>query len=105
MCCESSETFDLPGEVIETLAYYRRLLDDRGWDWAEEGIDFFRLLRFAQRSSLPELFMHSARDGWAKAVVAVIGKEVPAGVVVMRIDEGGRLQVETGPARPAIAAG
>jgi len=105
MCCGSTETFDLPGEVIETLAYYRRLLDDRGWDWAEEGIDFFRLLRFAQRSSLPELFRHAARDGWAKAVVAVIGKEVPAGVVVMRIDEGGRLQVETGPARPAIAAG
>jgi hypothetical protein len=43
------------------------------------------------------------RADWAKAVVAVLGQDVPAGVVVIRIDEGGGLQVETGPARPAIA--
>ena len=103
MCCESTETFDLPREVIETLAYYRRLLDDRGWDWAGQGMDFFRAMRFAQQSGLPELVRHAARIGWAKAIVAVIGKEVPAGVVVIRIDKGGGLQVETGPARPVIA--
>ena len=103
MCCESTETFDLPREVIETLAHYRRLLDDRGWDWAGEGLDFFRAVRFAQLSGLPELVRHAARIGWAKAVVAVIGTEVPAGVVVIRIDKGGGLQVETGPARPVIA--
>jgi hypothetical protein len=103
MCCESTETFDLPRDVIETLADYRRLLADRGWDWAGQGLDFFRAMRFAQLSDLPELFRHAARAGWAKAVVAVIGTDVPAGVVVIRIDEGGRLQVETGPARPVIA--
>jgi hypothetical protein len=102
MCCESTETFDLPGEVIETLAYYRRLLADRGWDWAEEGMDFFRAMRFAQLS-LPALFEYAARGGWAKAVVAAIGEDIPGGVVVVRIDEGGGLQVATGPARPAIA--
>ena len=58
MCCESTETFDLPREVIETLAYYRRLLNDRGWDWAGQGMDFFRAMRFAGLSG-PELFEHA----------------------------------------------
>jgi hypothetical protein len=88
--------------LSKTLAYYRRLLDGRCWDWAEEGLDFFRAMRFARLSG-PELFEYAARVGWAKAVVAVLGQDVPAGVVVIRIDEGGGLQVETGPARPAIA--
>jgi hypothetical protein len=104
MCCESSETFDLPGEVIETLAHYRRLLDDRGWDWAEEGMDFLRLMRFAQLSA-PEVFEHAARGGWAKGLISIIGNDVPGGVVVIRIDEDAGLRVETGPARVAIAGG
>jgi phage gp46-like protein len=35
MCCQETETLDLPAEVIETLAGYRRLLADRGWDWGD----------------------------------------------------------------------
>jgi hypothetical protein len=104
MCCESTETLDLPREVIETLAAYRRLLDDRGWDWAQEGMDFFRLMRFSQLS-VSEILEHAARGDWAKALLSAIGDKVPAGSVVIRIDERGRLQVETGPVRPAIAGG
>jgi hypothetical protein len=52
MCCEATETLWLPPEVIETLAHYRGLLDDRSWDWGDEGMDLFRLMRFAQLNSI-----------------------------------------------------
>jgi len=32
MCCQDTNTLSLPAPVIETLAQYRRLLDERGWD-------------------------------------------------------------------------
>jgi hypothetical protein len=32
MCCEATQTLDLPAEVIEMLARYRRLLAERGVD-------------------------------------------------------------------------
>src|SRR5215469_1725323 len=57
MCCESTETLGLPREVIETLAHYRRLLDDRGWDWAGEGIDIFRSRDRCWPRELPVMYV------------------------------------------------
>lgn len=31
MCCQDATTLNLPPEVIEALAHYRRLLDERDW--------------------------------------------------------------------------
>ena len=30
MCCQETKTLGLPAEVIEALAHYRQLLDERG---------------------------------------------------------------------------
>ena len=56
MCCQETRTLDLPAEVIEALAHYRRLLDERGWDWGDEQLPgFFRWARFSssKRSRRP----------------------------------------------------
>ncbi|MDQ3791651.1 MAG: CehA/McbA family metallohydrolase [Actinomycetota bacterium] len=92
----------LPAEVIEALAHYRRLLDERGWDWGDEQLpDFFRWARF---SMLGPLFEAVADTGdWAKAIRSVVGEDVPPGVVEVRVDEGSSLRAYVGPARPAIA--
>jgi hypothetical protein len=81
----------LPAEVIEALAHYRRLLDERGWDWGDEQLpDFFRWARF---SMLGPLFEAVADTGdWAKAIRSVVGEDVPPGVVVVRVDEGSSLR-------------
>ncbi|MGH3146710.1 MAG: CehA/McbA family metallohydrolase [Rubrobacter sp.] len=102
MCCQETETLGLPPEVIEALAHYRRLLDERGWDWGDEQLpDFFRWSRF---SLLGPVFEAVADTGdWAKAIRSVIGDDVPPGIVVVRVDEGGGLLADAGPARPAIA--
>ena len=102
MCCQETETLGLPAEVIEALAHYRRLLDERGWDWGDEQLpDFFRWARF---SMLGPLFEAVADTGdWAKAIRSVVGEDVPPGVVVVRVDEGSSLRAYVGPARPAIA--
>jgi hypothetical protein len=100
VCCGSTETLGLPAEVIEALAHYRRLLDDRAWDWGDEGVDFFRLMRFAQHG--PVLAEYAATGDWAGAVRSVIGDAVPAGVVVIRVGGGGELRSVVGPARTAI---
>jgi hypothetical protein len=122
MCCEATEALDLPAEVIETLAHYRRLRDQRAWDWGDEGVEFFSLMRFAQLPSLVAEFAASgnfakalasavgydvleesaATGNWAKTLAAAIGDDVPAGVVVIRVDEGGGLRAATGPPRSAI---
>ena len=55
MCCQETETLGLPAEVIEALAHYRRLLDERGWDWGDEQLpDFFRWARFSMLGPLFE---------------------------------------------------
>lgn len=101
MCCQETRTLNLPAEVIEALARYRRLLDERGWDWGDEQLpDFFRWARF---SMLGPVFEAVADTGdWAKAIRLVIGEDVPTGIVVVRVDEGGGLRADVGPARPAI---
>jgi hypothetical protein len=102
MCCQETRTLNLPAEVIEALARYRRLRDERGWDWGDEQLpDFFRWARF---SLLGPVFEAVADTGdWASAIRSVIGDEVPSGIVVVRIDEGGGLRVGVGPARPGIS--
>jgi hypothetical protein len=48
ICCQETETLGLPAEVIEALAHYRQLLDERRWDWGDEQLpDFFRWARFS----------------------------------------------------------
>ena len=102
MCCQETRTLNLPPEVIEALARYRRLLGERGWDWGDEQLpDFFRWARF---SLLGPVFEAVAETGdWASAIRSVIGDEVPPGIVVVRVEEEGVLRAEVGPARPAIA--
>ena len=70
MCCDSGATFDLPPEVIEALAKYRGMLAERGWDWGDEQIDFFRLARFSQFGPVLEEFR--ATGNWTSAVRNVI---------------------------------
>jgi hypothetical protein len=101
MCCETTELLGLPAAVIETLARYRRLLQDRGWDWGDDRIDFFRWARFSLLGPVFDAF--AATGDWAKAIRSVIGQEVPAGIVVVQVDQGGGLRADVGPARAAIA--
>src|SRR5829696_7859411 len=102
MCCQETKKLGLPAEVIEALTHYRRLLDERGWDWGEEQLpDFFRWARFSLLGPVFDEFVVT-RD-WAKAIRSVIGHDSPAGIVVVRVDEGGGLRAEAEPARPAIA--
>jgi hypothetical protein len=102
MCCQETKTLGLPAEVIEALAHYRQLLDERGWDWGYEQLpNFFRWARFSLLGPVFEEF--AATGDWAKAIRSVIGRDVPAGIVVVRVDEGGGLRADVGPTRPAIA--
>ncbi len=102
MCCQETRTLGLPAEVIEAQAHYRRLLDERGWDWGDEQLpDFFRWARFSLLGPVFDEF--SATGDWAKAIRSLIGEDVPPGIVVVRVDEGGGLLADVGPARTAIA--
>ena len=102
MCCQETRALNMPAEVIEALAHYRKLVDDRGWNWGDEGLpDFFRWARF---SLLGPVFEAVAETGdWASAIRSVIGDEVPPGIVVVRIGKGRSLRADVGPTRPAIA--
>jgi hypothetical protein len=102
VCCQETRTLNLPPEVIEALARYRRLLGERGWDWGDEQLpDFFRWARF---SLLGPVFEAVAETGdWASAIRSVVGDEVPPGIVMVRIDEERVLRAEVGPARPSVA--
>ena len=101
MCCETTATLDLPADVIEMLAHYRRLLDERGWDWGDDRIGLFRWLRFSEFGPVLDAF--TATGDWPKAVRSVIGDHPPAGVVLVRIDQDGKPRAGVGPARTAIA--
>lgn len=102
MCCESTETLDLPAEVIEAVAHYRLLAERHGWDWGEEQLpDLFRLARFTQRGPLFEALGETGGD-WGKAVRSIVGDDVPSGMVVVTDAADGTSTARCGPARPAL---
>ena len=101
MCCQDTNTLSLPAPVIETLAQYRRLLDERGWDWGDEQIDLFRWTRFTKFGAV--FAEYAATGDWAQAIRSVIDADVPVGVVVVRVDESGALRADVGPALIAVA--
>jgi hypothetical protein len=103
MCCGEIEALGWPAEVIEALARYRGMLDERGWDWGDDRIDIFRCIRFSQFGPVVEAFLQTG--DWAKAVRSVVGDPPPPGFVLVRIDPDGRLRAEVGPPRIAIAGG
>src|SRR5438309_1296321 len=79
MCREDTNTLALPAQVIETLAQYRRLLDERGWDWGDEQIDLFRWARFTQFAA--ELTLASRRCARWSVTDASGGAWFPDGVL------------------------
>ena len=101
MCCQDTNTLSLPAPVIETLAHYRRLLDERGWDWGDEQIDLFRWARFTKFGAV--FAEYAATGDWAQAIRSVIDADVPVGVVVVRVDGSGALRADVGPALTAVA--
>lgn len=94
---------DLPAPVIEALATYRRLRNERGWDWGGEALpQLFRFARFTRLGPLLEAVGETGGD-WAAAVRTVVGETVPAGMVVVHVDGTGIRRVVTGRARLAVA--
>ena len=97
MCCDHGPALRLPPAVIEMLARYRDLHRRHGWDWGGE--DLPATFRWARFQLLGPVLEHAGPDGdWAGALRAVIGDEVPAGIVL--IGEDGRAR--TGAPRPLI---
>jgi hypothetical protein len=100
MCCDETGTLELPAEVIEALAHYRRLRERKGWDWGEE--DLPDLYRWARSSLFRPLLAAFADTGdWAQAARSLIAA-VPIGAVAVRIDADGRLDAAAGPPRTAV---
>ena len=100
MCCGDAEVLDLPPAVIAMLARYRGLQAEHGWDWGDDRIDMFRWARFAR---LGDVFAAYGETGdWPQAVREVVGSAPPAGIVVVRVTDGG-VDVHCGPARPVVA--
>ena len=107
MCCDLTGTLDLPADVIEALAAYRRMLDERPYDWGDEQVDFFRYARFMQFGPVMEQFGALSLDpfrseSWPKALRAAIASDLPAGVVVVEIGGDGVPRSTAGLARLAI---
>ena len=101
MCCADDAALDLPPAVIEMLARYRRMCDEQGFGWGEEALpDFFRWARFSRLGSAFDEF--AASGDWSGAVRAVVGDDVPSGLVLVSITADGGLSARTGPPRPAI---
>ena len=97
MCCGETETFDLPPEVIEAIAGYRRLLAEHGADWGDERVDFSRWAGFPELARVFETFAETGR----------LGRCGPVGARRWRAGRGDprrrRDGVTAGPLRPALA--
>jgi hypothetical protein len=88
MCCEGSETFDLPPDVIEAIGAYRLAAERIGFDWGEEGADLFRLGRLFQpvvsaltTSTDPEAAFRSVLDA------------LPPGMLLATVRRDGELEL------------
>ncbi|HYJ74838.1 MAG TPA: hypothetical protein VEV65_04520, partial [Kineosporiaceae bacterium] len=104
MCCQDDEVLELPPEVLEMLARYRRMRAEQGFGWGEETLpELFRWARFSRLG--PAFDEYAATGDWARAVRAAIGGEPPPGLVWVRVAADGGLGVRTGPARPVINGG
>jgi hypothetical protein len=104
MCCQDDEALELPPEVLEMLARYRRMRAEQGFGWGEEALP--ELFRWARFSRLGPAFTEFAATGdWAGAVRAAIGDEPSPGLVLVQIAADGTLGVRSGPARPVIHDG
>jgi hypothetical protein len=101
VCCQDDDVLELPPEVLEMLARYRRMRAEQGFGWGEEALpEFFRWARFSRLGPAFEEF--AATGDWAGAVRAAVGDEPPPGLVRVEVPGDGTLGVRTGPARPAI---
>ncbi len=100
MCCDLTGTLDLPAEVIEALGSYRLMLDERPTDWGDERVGFFQFGRYMHVGPVVDRFAETI--DWGKALSAAIADRIPAGFVLVRVDEQRRLSATCGPARLAI---
>jgi hypothetical protein len=104
VCCQDDEVLELPAEVLEMLARYRRMRAEQGFGWGEEALpELFRWARFSRLGPAFEEF--AATGDWAGAVRAALGDEPPPGTVRVEVAPDGTLGVRTGRARPAIRGG
>src|SRR3954465_7067963 len=109
MRCGDDEELDLPPAVIEMLARYRRGgrrpgfgRGGGGFGWDEESLpDPFRWARFALLGSAFDEF--AASGNWAGAVRAVVGDDVPPGLVLVAVEADGGLSAQSRP-RPGVGA-
>jgi hypothetical protein len=56
MCCDVTDTLDLPPEVIEALASYRLMHAERAWDWGDERFDMFRSFQYFRLAGMLERY-------------------------------------------------
>ncbi|MHC1557729.1 CehA/McbA family metallohydrolase [Actinomycetospora sp. C-140] len=103
MCCQDDEVLDLPPAAIEALAHYRRLRDERRWDWGSEDLpEFFRLARFSRLGDLTAALAATGGD-WSLAIRRVAGEHPGPGLVVLSVDADGVLTSRVGTPRLAVA--
>jgi hypothetical protein len=104
MCCDGDVPPDLPPAVVEMVARYRRMRAEQGVGWGEEAFpEMFRWARFSRLGPAFDAF--AASGDWAGAVRAAIGDDVPAGLVLVRVDADEGLSVRAGPPRPVVPDG
>jgi hypothetical protein len=101
MCCHDSATLNLPASAIEALARYRRWRDERGFDWGDDQIEYFRWANSPLFGAV-EAELHATWD-WPAALRALAHRELPAGTVLLRVAASGEPSVALGPLRAAIA--
>jgi hypothetical protein len=101
MCCDDDVVLDLPAEVIEALAGYRRRLAEHGPDWGGDEVPFSRWAGFP----LIGAALAGWSGDWAEAVRAALVAPLPPGVVVIRVDAREGASVSCGGPVPVLESG